>query len=52
MAIVSSACLVVADGAECEVVAGVLGGRDAEAVVEGDDEGLYSSTRAGAQVSR
>ena len=44
-------CLVVADGAEGEVVAGVLGGGHAEAVVEGDDEGLHSSTWAGVQVS-
>ena len=40
-----------ADGAEGEVVAGVLGGGHAEAVVEGDDEGLHSSTWAGVQVS-
>ena len=40
MVIVGSACLVVADGAEGEVVARVLGGRHREAVVERHDEGL------------
>jgi hypothetical protein len=43
-------CLVVADGAEGEVVARVLGWRDGEAVVEGHDEGLLEMVRVRVRV--
>jgi hypothetical protein len=43
-------CLVVADGAEGEVVARVLGRRDGEAVVEGHDEGLLEKVKVRVRV--